>query len=101
MSDDPRKLKTVLLEDATTEEQRQFAELLAQQCAIADRQQTHRDWLYIPSPTEYERMRKYWGGDEKCPKCPMRGICANRPDLRDSLLVRIQTDELDFGKESE
>jgi hypothetical protein len=39
--------------------------------------------------------------NEKCPICPMRGICANRPDLRDTLLVRKQLDEFDFGKESE
>lgn len=39
--------------------------------------------------------------NEKCPNCEMRGLCADRPDLRDSLLVRIQLDELDFGKESE
>jgi len=31
----------------------------------------------------------------------MRGICANRPELRDELLVRKQMDEFDFGKESE
>lgn len=39
--------------------------------------------------------------NEKCPNCEMRGICADRQDLRDALLVRIQLDELDFGKESE
>ncbi len=39
--------------------------------------------------------------NERCPNCPMRGICANRPELRDMLLVRKQEDELDFGKESE
>jgi len=31
----------------------------------------------------------------------MRGICANKPELRDTLLIRKQVDELDFGKESE
>lgn len=39
--------------------------------------------------------------NEKCPMCSMRGICANKPELRDTLLVRKQMDELDFGKESE
>lgn len=39
--------------------------------------------------------------NEKCPNCEMRGICSDRPDLRDSLLVRNQLDELDFGKDSE
>ena len=39
--------------------------------------------------------------NEKCPNCAMRGICANNPELRDTLLVRKQLDEFDFGKESE
>jgi hypothetical protein len=39
--------------------------------------------------------------NEKCPTCPMRGICADSPELRDMLLVRKQLDEFDFGKESE
>jgi hypothetical protein len=39
--------------------------------------------------------------NEKCPMCAMRGICADRPELRDTLLVRKQLDEFDFGKESE
>lgn len=38
--------------------------------------------------------------NEKCPSCPMRGICANRPELRDQLLIRKQ-EELDFNKEEE
>ena len=68
MSDDPRILKAVLLQDATADEQEAFVKMLAEQCANADRQESHRCWTYIPSPTEYERMRKYWP-DEKCPKC--------------------------------
>lgn len=41
--------------------------------------------------------------NEKCNMCAMRGICADRPDLRDSLLVRKQADEFDlaFSNESE
>jgi len=39
--------------------------------------------------------------NEKCPNCAMRGICAGKPELRDTLLVRKQLDEFDFGKESE
>lgn len=39
--------------------------------------------------------------NEKCPNCSMRGICADRPELRDMLLMRKQLDEFDFGKESE
>lgn len=38
---------------------------------------------------------------EKCPNCPMRGICSGNSELRDMLVARKQLDELDFGKESE
>jgi len=63
-----------------------------------------RDMINIVNANEKEFWPMQSGvryPNEKCPNCAMRGICANRPDLRDSLLVRIQTDELDFGKESE
>ena len=39
--------------------------------------------------------------NEKCPMCPMRGICSDNPQLRDMLVTRKQLDEFDFGKESE
>lgn len=63
-----------------------------------------RDMINIASATEHEFFPMQSGvrfPNEKCPMCPMRGICANKPDLRDALLVRKQLDELDFGKESE
>lgn len=63
-----------------------------------------RDIVNIASATEKDFFPMQSGvrfPNEKCPMCPMRGICANKPDLRDSLLTRKQLDELDFGKESE
>lgn len=36
MSDDPRKLKATLLENATIDEQKEFAKMLAEQCAKAE-----------------------------------------------------------------
>lgn len=70
MSDNPNKLKAQLLEDTSTEDKKQFAEMLAQQCAIHNLQATgHRCWFFIPSPTEYEKMKKYQYPNEKCPKC--------------------------------
>ena len=39
--------------------------------------------------------------NERCTSCPMRGICANRPELRDMLVTRQQQDDLDFGLDSE
>lgn len=63
-----------------------------------------RDIINIAAATEKDFFPMQSGvrfPNEKCPMCPMRGICANRPELRDMLLVRKQLDEFDFGKESE
>jgi hypothetical protein len=32
--------------------------------------------------------------NERCPNCAMRGICANNPEMRDTLVERKQEDEL-------
>jgi hypothetical protein len=72
MSDNPNALKAILLENATTEQQKEFAEMLASQCAIADIQaKGHRCWFFVPSATEWERMKKYSEPPnyDKCPKC--------------------------------
>jgi hypothetical protein len=71
MSDNPNTLKRTLLEDASTDTQREFAKMLAEQCAVADVQKDHRCWTFIPTPTEYDRMRQYQDG---CPKCK-KGRC--------------------------
>lgn len=63
-----------------------------------------RDVVNIVAATEKDFFPMQSGvrfPNEKCPICPMRGICADRPDLRESLLVRKQLDEFDFGKDSE
>jgi PD-(D/E)XK nuclease superfamily len=63
-----------------------------------------RDVINIAAANEKEFWPMQSGvrfPNEKCPNCAMRGICANKPELRDTLLVRKQMDELDFGKESE
>jgi hypothetical protein len=60
---------------------------------IAIAQATEKDFFPMQSGVRYP--------NEKCPNCPMRGICANKPELRDMLLARKQVDELEFGKESE
>jgi CRISPR/Cas system-associated exonuclease Cas4 (RecB family) len=60
---------------------------------IAIVQATEKDFFPMQSGVRYP--------NEKCPNCPMRGICANKPELRDMLLARKQVDELEFGKESE
>jgi len=39
--------------------------------------------------------------NDRCTSCMMRGICADRPDLRDMLLTRKQMDELEFSSEEE
>ena len=60
---------------------------------IAIVQATEKDFFPMQSGVRYP--------NERCPNCPMRGICANKPELRDMLLARKQVDELEFGKESE
>ena len=63
-----------------------------------------RDIVNIAAATEKDFFPMQSGvrfPNEKCPNCAMRGICANKPELRDALLTRKQLDELDFGKESE
>ena len=72
MSGNPHKLKATLLEQADTESQREFARMLAEQCAEADlRAKGHRCLIFIPSPSEYERMKKYTQPPDydRCPKC--------------------------------
>lgn len=77
MSDDPNKLKATLLEEATTEQQREFAKMLAEECARAELQaKGHRCWFFVPTPTEYEKMRKFNQPPmyDRCPKCsPLPG----------------------------
>jgi len=69
MSDNTNKLKAVLLSEATTEQQKEFAKILAEQCAQADlRAKGHKCWLFIPTEKEWESMKKY-SKDDKCPKC--------------------------------
>jgi PD-(D/E)XK nuclease superfamily len=58
-----------------------------------------RDIINIAAATEKDFFPMQSGvryPNEKCPKCPMRGICSNRSDIRDALVVRKQTEEKDF-----
>lgn len=54
---------------------------------------TEKDFFPMQSGVRYP--------NEKCPNCPMRGICSNNAELRDSLLTRNQRDEFDFSAEGE
>jgi Pyruvate/2-oxoacid:ferredoxin oxidoreductase delta subunit len=72
MSDNPNALKAVLLSEADTEQQREFAKMLAEECARADLQaKGHRCWFFVPTPTEYERLKKYNQPPnyDRCQKC--------------------------------
>lgn len=63
------ELKAELLENCTTEQKRQFAEILAKECAEEDRRASgHRCWLFVPSRKELKAMGKFSCGDA-CPKC--------------------------------
>lgn len=71
----PNELKAVLLSEATTEQQRQFAEMLAEQCAKADlKAKGHVCWFNLPSSEECENLKKYY--NQPCPKCKKgRVVC--------------------------
>ena len=67
MSDNPNELKKILLGDLSTEQSRELAKMIAEECAVQEIQDKgHRCWYFIPTATEYEKMTKY---NEKCPKC--------------------------------
>lgn len=65
------KLESVLLKDASPELQQQFLELLKQQKDTAELQKSHLCWYFIPSATEYEKMKRFTEAPDydKCPKC--------------------------------
>src|SRR5687768_1087504 len=71
MSDDPNVLRSVPLEFATPELQKQFLDMLKNQRDMEELQKTHLCWFYVPTPTEYERMKKFTEAPnyDKCPKC--------------------------------
>ena len=56
----PNNLKQILLSDASSEAQKEFAKMLAEQCAEADlKAKGHVCWLEIPNADEYAIMAKY------------------------------------------
>jgi hypothetical protein len=71
MSDNPDALDKVLLEQADPELKRQFLDMLKQQKDTHELQKTHRCWFFIPSPTEWERMKRFTEAPnyDTCPKC--------------------------------
>lgn len=94
-----------VVERVLTKQRVQFKEAyITQESAEDIGRSIRRDVVNISAANEKDFWPMQSGvrfPNEKCPNCEMRGICAGRPDLRDSLLVRNQLDELDFGKESE
>jgi hypothetical protein len=71
MSGDPRRLKATLLGEADTAQQQAFAKMLAEQCAIAESQTNGKAWLFIPTPAETDRLRRFVSPPDydRCPKC--------------------------------
>ena len=67
----PQDLKSVLLSESSTEQQREFARMLVEQSALHELQKTHLCWFFIPSQTEYEKMKRFNQPPDydKCPKC--------------------------------
>ena len=103
MSDNPNKLKSMLLEDASDEQKKEFAKMLAEQCAQADLQaKGHRCWFFVPTLDEYERMKKYAQPPtyDRCPKCNKGRVVVEiyRGNLGDSwnLVCRWGEKDCDF-----
>ena len=96
---------TVVPEESLTKQRVQFKmAVISQESADDIGRSIKRDMFNIVTANETGDWPMQSGvrfPHEKCPNCAMRGICADRPDLRDSLLARKQMDELDFGKDSE
>ena len=94
-----------VLESTLTKQRVQFMEAnISQESADDIGRKIKRDIVNISRANETEDWNMNSGvrfPDERCPMCSMRGICANKPELRDTILTRKQLDEFDFGKESE
>jgi len=100
------ELKSILLEEAGTDAQKEFAKMLAEQCEIAKREaEGHRCWMFIPTPTEYEKMSKYnqVPNYDKCPKCNSGRLVLEQRnwDIGKSLTVKCRwsKSDCDFSEE--
>jgi hypothetical protein len=70
MSEDKKsKLTAVPLEEATPGEIMELVEMMAQQKADQMvRKGGHKCWMFIPSQSEWERMKQF-SVDDRCPQC--------------------------------
>lgn len=71
MSDNPNKIIPVLLENLNDEQKVSLLEGITDACNTYNLQKNHSCWTFIPSQTEYDRMKKYREAPnyDKCPKC--------------------------------
>jgi hypothetical protein len=88
VSDNPNALDKTLLENADPNLKDQFLKLLKEQKDTHDLQKSHRCWFFVPSPAEYERMKRFAEGPDydTCPKCKKGRIVVEifRGNLGDS-----------------
>lgn len=104
MSDNPNALDKTLLETADPELKRQFLQLLKDQKDTFELQKSHRCWFFIPTPTEYEKMKQFAEPPnyDKCPKCGKGRIIVEifRGNMGDSLFLKCKWggDGCDFKK---
>lgn len=95
----------LIKESSVTKQRVQFKQAyITQESAEDIGRKIKRDIIAIANATEKDFFPMESGvryPHERCPNCPMRGICSGDSNLRDMLLVRKQLDEFDFGKESE
>ena len=92
-------------ESAITKQKVQFKQAIITPESAEDIGRTiKRDIIAIAQATEKDFFPMQSGvrfPNEKCPFCPMRGICTGNSELRDVLLTRKQLDEFDFGQDTE
>jgi hypothetical protein len=70
MSKDKKSdLTAIPLEEATPAQMMELVDMMAQQKADEMmRSSGHQCWMFVPSPTEWERMKQF-SVDDRCPQC--------------------------------
>lgn len=91
----------VVSEDSFTKQRVQFAMARIPKASTEDiGRSIKRDIINIAAANENEFWPMQSGvrfPNEKCPNCAMRGICSGNNELRDALVTRKQTEEIDFA----
>lgn len=94
-----------VIESAVTKQRLQYqSATITPESAEDIGRQIKKDIIDIAAATEKDVFPMKSGvrfPHDVCTNCSMRGICAERPELRDLILTRKQLDEFDFAVDSE